>query len=93
MGKNKSKFRLMVIPAVFFVGGLAFLIFSLCSYQTKSGGEEFNPTHSSRILTLKLRLNAFERAKAQGKTDYTFKVNEAYPMYNPFEGANPDEFR
>jgi len=84
--------RLNFLPLVVFAGGLAFLVFSLFGYQSELK-DEFNPTHSSRILTLKLRLDAIEKARAEGRTSYEFDVNEAYPMYNPFEGVDPDEIR
>lgn len=80
------------LPLVIFAGGLVFLVFSIFArYGVPPKG--FNPTHSSRILTLKLRLDAIEKARTEGRTGYEFDVNEAYPMYNPFEGVDPDEIR
>jgi len=83
---------LKFLSLIIFAGGLIFLIFSVFGYHSRLKNE-FNPTHSSRILTLKLRLEAIEKARAEGKSDYAFEVKEAYPMYNPFEGMNADEIK
>ena len=80
------------LPLVIFAGGLVFLVFSIFArYGVPPKG--FNPTHSSRILTLKLRLEAIERARAEGKSDYKFVIKGSFPSFNPFDGVSSDEIR